>query len=165
MPTLFFKEKKMKEFRDKLDKLIHDAGEALGYNIIEWQYIPGRRGILRVYISKEEGYIGIGDCKRFNEYLGAMLDIEDPIEGSYTLEISSPGVNRELRSERDYRLAKGKWVVVITKEPIDGMKEFRGYLKEVTAEGIVIEVRGCLHEIRSELILKGRMDTPLFSES
>lgn len=155
----------MKELKEKLDKLINDAAKALRYDILDWDYIPGRKGILRVYIIKKEGDIGIGDCKRFNEYLGAILDIEDPIEGSYTLEISSPGVTRELRNEKDYKLAKGKWVVIITREPIDGMKEFKGYLKEIKPDGIVVEVDGFLHEIRGELILKARMDTPLFRES
>jgi ribosome maturation factor RimP len=154
----------MKGLKDRLEKLIKDAAEALGYEIVDWEYIAGRSAVLRVYITKADGEIGIGDCKRFNEYLGAMLDIEDPIESSYTLEISSPGVNRELKKDSDYKLALGKWIIISVKEPVCGSREVKGYLKEIDDQSLTIEIDGSLHKIMKELILKARMDTPLFNK-
>ena len=151
----------MQELKLKLEKIIKDASEAAGYELVDWVFIPGRKGILRVFIDKADG-VTIKDCGRFNEYLGSLMDIEDPIAHSYVLEVSSPGVNRQLKTDKDYRLAKNKWVIIITKEEVNGKREFAGNLHEVQDDYIVVQEDDIMCQIKKEQILKARTDTPLF---
>jgi ribosome maturation factor RimP len=165
MPTLFFEGEGayLQELKIQLEKIITEAAAAAGYELVEWIYIPGGRGIVRVFIDKADG-VTIEDCGRFSEYLGSILDIEDPIPSSYTLEVSSPGVDRPLRSEKDYQMAKSKWVIIYTREPVNGKREIAGNLHDVQEDCIIVDDDGDLQSIRKELILKAHLDTPLFNK-
>lgn len=101
----------------------------------------GRRSLLRITIDKEGG-VTLNDCERFSRDIEALLDVEDAINGPYTLEVSSPGIDRPLRGVEDYRRSIGKLVRVITVEKVDNMSFFVGRLKDVGEDRITLLLEG-----------------------
>ncbi len=93
---------------------------------IELKKMPGK-ALLRVYIDKDQG-VQIRDCERVSREIEGVLDVEDPIPYSYVLEVSSPGLDRPLKSVADYKRYVGKTVKVITLHPIDNQNHFVGRL-------------------------------------
>lgn len=96
---------------------------------------------LRVYIDKEGG-ITIDDCQSVSEELSDLLDEADPIEQSYIFEVSSPGIDRPLKTERDYRKNNGRPIEIKLFSPMDGKKVIEGTLKGHTDTTVEIEVDG-----------------------
>ena len=96
-----------------------------------------RRGILRLFVDKTGG-VGIGDCERLSREIGDLLDAEGVMDQAYDLEVSSPGLDRELRTDREYAWATGKDVRCWLREAIDGRTELAGVLAEVRPEEIVV---------------------------
>jgi ribosome maturation factor RimP len=94
-----------------------------------------------VYIDKEGG-ITIDDCQSVSEELSDLLDEADPIEQSYIFEVSSPGIDRPLKTDRDFEKNNGKQVEVKLFSPVGGKKAFEGILKGHTAEKVELEVEG-----------------------
>lgn len=90
----------------------------------------GKKTILRVYIDKDSG-ITIDDCERMSKSLSALLDIEDPIKSPYTLEVSSPGLDRPLVKQKDFQKNIGKLVRIITSEKIENQTLFIGRIIDV----------------------------------
>lgn len=90
----------------------------------------GKKTILRVYIDKDSG-ITIDDCERMSKSLSALLDIEDPIKSPYTLEVSSPGLDRPLVKQKDFQKNIGKLVRIITSEKIENQNLFIGRIIDV----------------------------------
>lgn len=106
---------------------------------------------LRVYIDKEGG-ITIDDCQSVSEELSDLLDEADPIEQSYIFEVSSPGIDRPLKTERDYRKNNGKPIEIKLFSPMDGKKVIEGILKGHTDTTVEIEVDGKGINIEKESI-------------
>jgi len=99
-----------------------------GLYLVDVELKGGRSNtLLRVYIDKAGG-ITHADCQNVSEQLSAMLDVEDPFPGSYTLEVSSPGLDRELRKPGDYEHFAGRRARVILREPVEGQTVFEGRL-------------------------------------
>lgn len=110
--------------------------DSMGLELVEVVYSSGgRKGLLRVFIDKKEG-VTLEDCTRVSEYLGHALDVEDPIPVSYTLEVSSPGLDRPFKSREDFVRSLGKLVKVKTLEPIDRDRSFVGRLSAIEETGI-----------------------------
>jgi len=101
----------------------------------------GKNGVLRVYIDKEEG-VTIDDCALVSRELGTLLDIHDMIPGSYTLEVSSPGLTRPLRSPEDFSRFKGKKVKIKTNKDIEKRKSFIGKLLDFKDGFVTVETEG-----------------------
>ncbi len=97
----------------------------------------GPRSVVRVYIDKPGG-VTVDDCERAHKALGPALDVADPFPHAYTLEVSSPGLDRPFKRIQDYRRAVGKQVSVKLRQPIDGQWRLIGALAEVTEQGIAI---------------------------
>jgi len=96
--------------------------------LVDVEYVKeGPQRYLRVYIDKPGG-VTLEDCTLFNQVLSAKLDEEDPIPGSYLLEVSSPGLNRPLKKDGDFQRFNGELIEVKTYAPIDGRKKWRGQL-------------------------------------
>ncbi len=132
-----------------------------GYDLVLVEYISGSR-ILRLYIDQEKG-VGVDDCSRVSRLVSDVLDAEgvsDRIDGKYTLEVSSPGLDRPLVRPSDFRRFLEHEVRVTTREGVDGRKKFRGRLlaADEAAGGVIrIEVDGRSIEIRYGLIDKARL--------
>lgn len=114
--------------------------EALGFELVEAELSGGRHHrTLRVYIDGPEG-VTVDDCAAVSRQLSAILDVEDPIIGSYTLEVSSPGLDRPLVTPADFRRFQGAMIKVRLLNALDGRRNFTGRLLETTPESVVMEV-------------------------
>lgn len=131
---------------NKIEKLSLEIGERIGENtgiyIVDVSYRKSDgKNVLCFYIDKEGG-VGIDDCESFSRAVEAELDRCDPIEGEYSLEVSSPGVDRQLKTEREFLYYKGREVDVKLYKAVDGKKEFSGKLTAYENESAVIEADG-----------------------
>src|SRR5262245_37347366 len=121
-------------------ELSEPVASAAGLELIDVQYRPeGGRLILRVLIDRPEGGVTLDELTRVSRELGDVLDAHDAVPGRYTLECSSPGLNRPLIREAHFHRALGQRVHVQTRAPIDGRRHFRGRLAEAPAEAVTID--------------------------
>jgi ribosome maturation factor RimP len=131
-----------------------------GMEVIDVELRPegSRRGrVLRLYLDKHGGP-NIDELGRVSRQLSELLDTQDIVEGSYTLEVSSPGINRPLKKPEHFQRFIGKRVRVRTGDMIDGRRSFLGILKAVTGEKISIEVEGKQYEIPFSMIEKSNYE-------
>ncbi|HEY3121343.1 MAG TPA: ribosome maturation factor RimP [Vicinamibacteria bacterium] len=117
--------------RESVRAVARRVTEGRGFELVDVEVKGGgERRLVRIYVDKEGG-IGLAELQSVSEEMSAILDVEDPIKSSYTLEVSSPGLDRPLRSESDFRRAVGRLVNVESREPIDGRRRFSGRLTAV----------------------------------
>jgi ribosome maturation factor RimP len=107
--------------------------------------------------SPSQGGISVDDCAAVSHAVSQILDAEDPIKGHYTLEVSSPGLDRVLSKRAHFERFVGERVFVELKLPIEGRRRFAGALKSVLGESIVVEVDGRAHELPLDRIQKARL--------
>ncbi|MDO6563931.1 ribosome maturation factor RimP [Amphritea sp. 1_MG-2023] len=123
-----------------LQELIEPSVVALGYQLWGIEMISqGRHSMLRIYIDAEEG-IGVDDCANVSRQVSGILDVEDPISGEYTLEVSSPGMDRPLFKLEQYKAFVGHVLQVKLRMPFDGRRRFKGVLSGIEDEDIVLVV-------------------------
>jgi ribosome maturation factor RimP len=126
--------------RERLIALIEPPLGRLGYELVELEYGAGPgRASLRVFIDAAAG-IGVDDCERVSREISALLDVEDPIAAAYTLEVSSPGFDRVLRTREHFGRFVGSRVFVELKEPRAGRRRYTGELLAVDDAGIALAV-------------------------
>jgi ribosome maturation factor RimP len=143
--------------RNELIKLLEPAVENLGYELADLQVKSGGPdGVLRIFIDKAEG-IGIEDCEAVSRQVSAILDVEDPIEGNYSLEVSSPGLDRTLTKPSHFRRFMGQDVRVKLRFPLSGRRNYKGALKFVDDEKIEVEVDGESHSLPIATIESARL--------
>lgn len=112
--------------KQRLIEILKPVVEDMGYELFDIAYSRGKaKAMLRIYIEKEGG-ITIDDCAKVSREAGTILDLEDIIPSSYILEVSSPGIDRPIRSPGDFRKAFGKKVRIVTTEPIGTDSFFLG---------------------------------------
>lgn len=132
----------MSKITEEVEKLVNPIVTDLELELVDIEFVKeGRDWFLRVYIDTPEGNIDIDQCAQVSEKLSEELDRTDPIPQNYFLEVSSPGAERPLKKEEDFQKAIGQYVFIKTYEPIEGMKEFEGYLLSYGPEAAEIEVR------------------------
>ena len=130
---------KREEYEQKTEKLLMPIMEANGFELVDVEYVKeAGNWYLRAYIDKPGG-ITVDDCEVVNRELGDLLDRDDFIDDSYILEVSSPGLGRPLKKERDYIRSKGEEVEIRTYRMVDRQKEFRGVLKAWDKDTVTIE--------------------------
>jgi len=126
--------------RERLIGLIEPLLGRLGFELVELEYASGRgHALLRVFIDREAG-VGLEDCTGVSREISALLDVEDPIPGAYTLEVSSPGFDRVLRTQAHFGRFVGARVFIELKEPRAGRRRYTGKLLAVDAAGVALEV-------------------------
>jgi ribosome maturation factor RimP len=111
--------------RQKIFHLAEQVAEEQGVELFGIELLGKGKVLLRVFIDKDGG-VTLDDCQRFSKSLGILLDVENPIPGSYKMEVSSPGLDRPLRNLKDYEKNTGKLARVITKEKIENRNFFIG---------------------------------------
>lgn len=122
-----------------LDAMLRPAVEALGYELVGVEMLRnGRHSLLRLYIDTEKG-ITVDDCERVSHQVSGVLDVEDPIRGEYTLEVSSPGLDRPLFSAEHYERFAGREVRVKLKVPVEGRRKIRGTLAGVSEGNVLVQ--------------------------
>ena len=125
----------------RTEKLLVPIAEANHVEIYDVEYVKeGSDWYLRCYIDKEEG-VSIDDCEAVSRALSDELDREDFIEDAYILEVSSPGLGRQLKRDRHFEKSLTEEVIVKTYKPIDGVKEFTGILKDFDGKTITLEMK------------------------
>ncbi len=126
--------------RERLVALVEPLLGQLGYELVDLEYSPSQgRGALRIFIDRPAG-VGLDDCERVSREVSARLDVEDPIPAAYTLEVSSPGEDRVLRTRAHFDRFVGSRVFVELAAPREGRRRYTGVLQSVTDEGIALEV-------------------------
>ena len=125
---------------DQLHDLVQPSVEAMGVELWGVEYLSqGRRSMLRIFIESDKG-ITVDDCERVSRQVSGVLDVEDPIAGEYTLEVSSPGADRMLFTLDQYQRFIGEQVSVRLRAPFDGRRNFKGLLKAVEDQDVVVEI-------------------------
>jgi ribosome maturation factor RimP len=121
--------------------------DSMGYELVGVEFVGSEHnGILRVYIDKPGG-VTIDDCAQVSHQLSALLDVEDPIGHRYSLEVSSPGIDRPLFKLDDYRRFVGLRARIKLATPLQGRRNFTGQLRGVEDDRVLIEVDKELHEL------------------
>ena len=125
---------------NNIESLLKNIINDLGYEIYDVQYSKeGKNNYLRIFIDKD-GIIDINDCEKVNNAINDILDEADLIKEAYFLEVSSPGLERNLRSVKHFEKQIEKEILVKVFKPVDGKKEFIGILKSVDENNIVIQI-------------------------
>lgn len=147
--------------RDQLTALLGPVVVDLGYQLWELEYAPrGGGGLLRLYIDAPPGEswgITLDDCEKVSRAVSDVLDVEDPIPGQYTLEVSSPGLDRPLRTAEHFARFAGERVKLEMAQPFEGRRRFAGQLLAVADGEITLEVEGGTVRLPIEAIHKARL--------
>ena len=148
--------------RDALMRLLEPPIEALGFELVDIEFArEGRGGVLRIFIDRPGQVPGdavtVDDCASVSHAASEVLEIQDPIKGHYTLEVSSPGFDRILRTRAHFERFVGERIFAELKLPIDGRRRYVGVLKSIAGDTIVVEVDGNAHSLPLERIQKARL--------
>ena len=125
---------------EQLQAMLAPVVESLGYECWGVEFISqGRHSLLRVYIDHANGIL-VDDCEAVSRQVSAVLDIEDPISSEYTLEVSSPGMDRPLFTLEQFAKHVGEQVKIKLRSPFDGRRNFQGLLRGVEDQDVVVLV-------------------------
>lgn len=144
LPTLcFYKTMGVRAMSKHVVALVEEMAmpiiESEGYELVEVEYVKeGKNWFLRIYIDKPGG-VNLDDCQKVSEYVGEKLDEADAIKENYYLEVSSPGLDRKLKRERDFQIFAGRDVELSLYKPVEGEKHFEGELIGLF-EGDIIKI-------------------------
>lgn len=142
---------------ERLHGLIEPTVCALGYELVGFEFNPGRgRALLRVYIDSGSG-ITVADCERVSHQLSGVLDVEDPIAGGYTLEVSSPGLDRPLFTPEHFVQYAGHEVRLRLRTTLAGRRRFKGTLKGFRDGHVLIVEEGVEQAVPHRLISSARL--------
>ena len=130
----------MPDLQEQIQRLLDPILGSLGLTLWDLEIRKqGPQWLLRIYIDRETGGVTLGDCEAVSRDLGTVLDVEDIIPHAYTLEVSSPGLDRSLTRPEHYRRCRGSLVKIKTFQPINGVKVFKGKLAGLEDLVVVLE--------------------------
>ncbi|MDP2740231.1 MAG: ribosome maturation factor RimP [Pseudorhodobacter sp.] len=124
----------------RLAEIITPVIAGLGFELVRVRLMGGKYRILQIMADRPEGGIVVDDCARISTAVSAVLDVEDPIEDNYTLEVSSPGIDRPLTRLKDFDTWAGYEARLETNELIDGRRRFKGTLAGTEGNEVLIEI-------------------------
>ena len=138
-------------------ELIEPGLLADGLELVDVEFKKeGKNWVLRIYIDREGG-VTLADCQKVSRLAGDLIEVEEVIEPVYTLEVSSPGLNRVLKKEKDFLKYSGKKIYVQCHAPMDGRKKFTGILTGFIDQSIHLEVDGQHYTIPLNLVAKANL--------
>lgn len=144
----------MANIADTVTSLIKETVEAQGVSLWDVRFVKeGADWFLRIFIDKEEG-ISIDDCVNVSHAIDPIIDEADPIDRSYTMEVSSPGIGRELTRPEHFTLMLEKEITVKLYKAVDGVKEFTGALLKFDGNNIIIKTENGEKEFEKSQIAK-----------
>ena len=126
----------------RLAEIVEPTIAGLGYELVRVRLMGGQRKIVQIMADRPEGGIEVSDCAKISTAIGAVLDVEDPLDDAYTLEVSSPGIDRPLTRLKDFDTWDGFEAKLETAELIDGRKRFKGMLRGTEGDEVLIEIEG-----------------------
>ena len=125
----------------RVAEIVAPSIAAMGYDLVRVQLMGDRAPVLQVMAERSDrAGMTVEDCAEISRAVSALLDVEDPIEGTYSLEVSSPGIDRPLVALKDYERFAGHLAKVETRVPVDGRKRFRGSLAGVEGEQVRLDL-------------------------
>jgi len=154
------------QWLDRIEAVVAPVLASRGLDLVdtEW-HREGRRWVLRFFVDKPGG-VGIQDCQSFSREAGDVLDVSGLVEPSYDLEVSSPGLDRVLKKDRELRWAVGRDVHCWVGEPVDGRTEFAGRLVDVSPAALMLEEgAGTRREVPRRLVTKARLQLQAFGRT
>lgn len=142
----------------KLNRLVASVAEPMGYELVGVEYFQRGTGgaVMRVYIDHENG-ITVDDCSAVSHQISGVLDVEDPIQGNYDLEVSSPGLDRPLFSAEHYERFRGRKAHVRLAVKLDGRRNFEGLLAGVAEDALLLETNGETRKLPLDAIESARL--------
>ena len=164
----------------RIAEIITPVIEDMGFELVRVRLMTGKESTLQIMAQRPDGTIEVDDCAQISTAISAVMDVEDPILDAYTLEVSSPGIDRPLTRLKDFDQWQGFEAKIETEELIDGRRRFKGELAGVEGDEVLIEIEegtiGLKFEwlsdaklvLTDDLIreaLKGRKDAGLIDES
>ena len=120
-----------------LEQLIEPVVESFELEFWGVEFLPGKRSVLRIYIDNTEG-VSVNDCEKVSRQVSSVLDVEDPIQGEYVLEVSSPGMDRPLYRLPQFEKFVGSDVSIRLRLPYEGRRKFKGRLMGVEGNEVVV---------------------------
>ena len=146
----------------KVLQLLEPIVEGLGYEFVGAEYLPqGKHSLLRVYIDNQETGIGVDDCECVSRQVSSMLDVEDPISGHYTLEVSSPGLDRPLFRPEHFERFVGHQIKLLLSAPVNGRRKMTAELQAISGNVVTLVLEGEQIEIDFDNIEKAHL-VPVF---
>ncbi|MEM0944042.1 MAG: ribosome maturation factor RimP [Pseudomonadota bacterium] len=127
-------------FDRRLAEIVRPTVEGMGFGLVRLRYMSGKKATVQVMAERPDGTMEIEDCAELSRALSAVMDVEDPIEGEFNLEVSSPGIDRPLTRLEDFDRWEGYEARLETEELIDGRRRFKGILAGVEAGEVLIEI-------------------------
>jgi ribosome maturation factor RimP len=146
---------------DRVKELLQPILEEGGFELIDVEFQKEPVGwVLRIYADRPQGGITISDCQWISDRIGTLLDVEDLIPHAYHLEVSSPGLDRPLKTQRDFERHKGVVVKIKTHEPLDNQRNFKGEVVSTSESSVTVHdvSRNAEVEIPYEKIKSARVD-------
>lgn len=139
-------------------ELLEPTVSALGLELLGAEFAPtGNSAMLRLYIDAPGRHVGIEDCEAVSREVSAVLDIEDPIASAYTLEVSSPGIDRPLFTAAQFARFLGEQAKVALRLPVEGRRRFQARIERVEGDTIVLSFDGRELSVAHENIEKARL--------
>ncbi len=121
--------------KEKIRRMAEQVADEQGVELFDVELLGKGKLLVRVYIDREGG-VTLDECERFSKSLGVLLDVENPLPGPYTLEVSSPGLDRPLRNPRDFERNIGKLCRIVTREKVENRNFFVGRISSITQEAV-----------------------------
>jgi ribosome maturation factor RimP len=141
-----------------VETVVLPAVEAHGLTLVDLEVRgSGRRAAVRLYVDKPGG-VTVSDCQELSHEVGDLIDVSNLVPGSYDLEVSSPGLDRELRKDREFRWAIGRRVRVWTRDVVDGRREVSGRLVLVEDAALTLATSDGPHRIPRDVVAKARLE-------
>lgn len=150
----------MDEIKKKISKLAEQVAHEESVELFDVELLGKGKLLLRIIIDREEG-VTLDDCERFSRNIEALLDVENPIPAPYTLEVSSPGLDRPLRDLRDFEKHMGKLARIITAGKIENQNLFIGRILDVKIDSVKLSVHGREMDIPFNKVSKARLEVEL----
>lgn len=127
-------------FDRRLADILTPTIEGMGFELVRLRFMSGKKMTVQVMAERADGTMEIEDCAKLSRAMSAVLDVEDPIEGEYSLEVSSPGIDRPLTRLTDFDRWEGYEAKIETGEMIDGRRRFKGVLAGTDKNEVLIDI-------------------------
>ncbi len=150
-------------YRERIRELIEPVLAAQGLEVVDLECLRMKtRWLVRLYLDREQGGVTLEDCTAVSHEIGDLLNVHDLPPGPYTLEVSSPGLDRPLTRDKDFERYRGSRVRIRTREPIEGQRNFAGTLADYAIDGeqrtVILETEGKSVRLERENIQKANLE-------
>ena len=145
------------EIEKKISAIISPTIETLGYELVRIRLVPGETSTLQIMADRKSGEIDVEDCSVISRDISVLLDVEDPINDAYILEVSSPGIDRPLTRLKDFNNWQGYEVKLETYELINGQRRFKGEIYNIEKDNITLANNGKFIELSFELVSEAKL--------